>query len=211
MISVDTILLLQQKVESAVQKIEQLKSENDALRAERSELTKALSEKTELLSRFSADEKKIEDGILGALTRLDAVENAIIDSSGGFSNAKADCNTLREQQAPLADSSERQAPLGVSVDPAPAVQADFVQQQEEAAAQNAERPEPLVQPMQAEPQAAPVQEQASFTAPVQQAEAAPTQNVQPAQEQTQNEQTEGGDLFGDTSFETQEESDPDIF
>lgn len=174
MISVDTILLLQQKVESAVQKIEQLKSENDALRAERSELTKALSEKTELLSRFSADEKKIEDGILGALTRLDAVENAIIDSSGGFSNAKADCNTMREQQAPL----------GASADPAPAVQADIVQQQEEAAAQSVESREPLVQPMQAEPQ---------------------------AQEQAQNEQTEGGDLFGDTSFETQEESDPDIF
>ena len=111
-----------------------------------------------MLSRFSADEKKIEDGILGALTRLDAVENAIIDSSDAKAEAKAD--------------------------PAPAVQADFVQQQEEAAAQNAERPEPLVQPMQAEPQ---------------------------AQEQAQNEQTEGGDLFGDTSFETQEESDPDIF
>ncbi len=162
MISVDTILLLQQKVESAVQKIEQLKSENDALRAERSELTKALSEKTELLSRFSADEKKIEDGILGALTRLDAVENAIIDSSGGFNKVEAEAKA----------------------DPAPAVQADFVQQQEEAAAQSAERREPLVQPMQAEPQ---------------------------AQEQAQNEQTEGGDLFGDTSFETQEESDPDIF
>lgn len=162
MISVDTILLLQQKVESAVQKIEQLKSENDALRAERSELTKALSEKTELLSRFSADEKKIEDGILGALTRLDAVENAIIDSSGGFNKVEAEAKA----------------------DPAPAVQADTVQQQEEAAAQSVENREPLVQPMQAEPQ---------------------------AQEQAQNEQTEGGDLFGDTSFETQEESDPDIF
>lgn len=162
MISVDTILLLQQKVESAVQKIEQLKSENDALRAERSELTKALSEKTELLSRFSADEKKIEDGILGALTRLDAVENAIIDSSGGFNKVEAEAKA----------------------DPAPAVQADIVQQQEEAAAQSVESREPLVQPMQAEPQ---------------------------AQEQAQNEQTEGGDLFGDTSFETQEESDPDIF
>ena len=103
MVSDETILLLQQKVESAVQKIEQLKSENDALRAERSELTKALSEKTELLSRFSADEKKIEDGILGALTRLDSVENAILDSSGGFDKVEADCNTTRERQAPLAD------------------------------------------------------------------------------------------------------------
>lgn len=183
MISVDTILLLQQKVESAVQKIEQLKSENDALRAERSELTKALSEKTELLSRFSADEKKIEDGILGALTRLDAVENAIIDSSGGFNKVEADSNT----------TGELQAPLGASADPAPAVQA--------------------------ETQAAPVQEQASFTAPVQQEEAAaqsvesrePLVQPMQAEPQAQNEQTEGGDLFGDTSFETQEESDPDIF
>jgi len=186
MISVDTILLLQQKVESAVQKIEQLKSENDALRAERSELTKALSEKTELLSRFSADEKKIEDGILGALTRLDAVENAIIDSSGGFNKVEADSNTTGELQAPLGDPSGgfSKVEAEAKADPTPAVQADIVQQQEEAAAQSVESREPLVQPMQAEPQ---------------------------AQEQAQNEQTEGGDLFGDTSFETQEESDPDIF
>ena len=190
MISVDTILLLQQKVESAVQKIEQLKAENDALRAERSELTKALSEKTELLSRFSADEKKIEDGILGALTRLDSVENAIIDSTS---------------QAPLAGSG---ASPSIPSEPQAAPvqeQASFTApvQQEEAAAQNAERPEPLVQPMQAEPQVQESQQAAEA--------AAPTQNVQPAQEQAQNEQTEGGDLFGDTSFETQEESDPDIF
>lgn len=153
MISVETILLLQQKVESAVQKIEQLKSENDALRAERSELTKALSEKSELLSRFSADEKKIEDGILGALNRLDAVENALLDSSGGATAA-------------VQPTTERAAPA---------------------------------QPAQAEAApAAPVQEQASFASPVQQTEA--------------TQAAEAGDgLFGDDSFETQEESVPDIF
>ncbi|MEE3409983.1 MAG: cell division protein ZapB [Treponema sp.] len=162
MISVETILLLQQKVESAVQKIEQLKSENDALRAERSELTKALSEKSELLSRFSADEKKIEDGILGALNRLDAVENALLDSTS---------------QATLADSSEGAA---AAVQP------------------TTERAAPA-QPAQAEAApAAPVQEQASFASPVQQAEA--TQAAEA-----------GDDLFGDDSFETQEESVPDIF
>ncbi len=116
MISVDTILLLQQKVESAVQKIEQLKSENDALRAERSELTKALSEKTELLSRFSADEKKIEDGILGALTRLDSVENAIIDSSGGFSKVEAEADPApavqaETQAAPVQEQASFTAPV----------------------------------------------------------------------------------------------------
>ena len=100
MISVDTILLLQQKVESAVQKIEQLKSENDALRAERSELTKALSEKTELLSRFSADEKKIEDGILGALNRLDSVENALLDGSQATVQPQVQASAQPEQAEP---------------------------------------------------------------------------------------------------------------
>lgn len=81
MISVDTICLLQKKVESAVQKIEQLKSENDALRTQCSELTNALSEKTELLSNFMADEKKIESAIMSALGRLDSVENALLDNA----------------------------------------------------------------------------------------------------------------------------------
>lgn len=81
MISVEQIYLLQKKVESAVLKIEQLKSENDALRTKCSELTNALSEKTELLSGFMADEKAIESGIMSALSRLDSVENALLDNA----------------------------------------------------------------------------------------------------------------------------------
>ena len=182
MISVDTILLLQQKVESAVQKIEQLKAENDALRAERSELTKALSEKTELLSRFSADEKKIEDGILGALTRLDAVENALLDSGGGFSNAKAECNTIGELQAPLGDSG------GSSTAPS-------------AAQSGPETTSPAPE------QAAP--EQAAPAQATQIAEAAPAQTEAPSAPAEPQEDNDG--LFGDDSFETQEEGVPDIF
>ena len=175
MISVDTILLLQQKVESAVQKIEQLKSENDALRAERSELTKALSEKSELLSRFSADEKKIEDGILGALNRLDSVENALLDGS----------------QAPLADSTS-QAPQAA------------VQPQVQASAQ----------PEQAEPaQAEPVTQTSSIAqAATEPQQAAPqTEATQVQEPQTSAEQELVSDLFNDDSFETAEESVPDIF
>ncbi len=178
MISVDTILLLQQKVESAVQKIEQLKAENDALRAERSELTKALSEKTELLSRFSADEKKIEDGILGALTRLDAVENALLDSGGGFNKVEADCNALKERQAPLADSG------GSATAPS-------------APEMTSPAPE----------QAAP--EQAAPAQTTQIAEAAPAQTEAPSAPAKPQEDNDG--LFGDDSFETQEEGVPDIF
>jgi chromosome segregation ATPase len=81
MVSIDKVLLLQEKVESAVKVILQLKSENDALRTKCSELTNALSGKTELLSTFQADEKKIEDGILQALDRLNTVENSVLKSA----------------------------------------------------------------------------------------------------------------------------------
>ena len=164
MISVETIALLQQKVESAVQKIEQLKAENDALRAERSELTKALSEKSELLSRFSADEKKIEDGILGALNRLDAVENALKDAQALPNN-------------PSVQPTEPQQNSNMTV---------FAEQAPAQAAQ-------------------PVQSQAAQ-------EPAPAETPAP-QAQSASAPSEGQDdgLFGDDSFETQEESDPDIF
>ena len=70
MISLDQILLLEQRVESAVAKIAQLQAENDALRSKCSELTNALSSKSEQLSTFESDQNKIESGILKALDRL---------------------------------------------------------------------------------------------------------------------------------------------
>ncbi len=200
MISVETILLLQQKVESAVQKIEQLKSENDALRAERSELTKALSEKSELLSRFNADEKKIEDGILGALSRLDSVENALLDSSGGFNKVEADCNTLREQQAPLADvgGAQAQSQAAAQTQAAPAAPAPQAAETQNAAPVE---PEPVTQ-------AASLAQAQEAPAPAQEAAPLPQQE----QTQVQDDGAQDGDgLFGDDSFETQEESVPDIF
>lgn len=94
MISIDQVLLLQQKVESAVQKIVELKSENDALRRQCSELTNALSEKTELLNSFTADEKKIEDSILGALDRLNKIENSVLSQAGQNAAPKSEAATL---------------------------------------------------------------------------------------------------------------------
>ena len=82
MISLDQVLLLQQKVESAVQKIAQLNAENDALRTKCSELTNALSAKTEQVSAFEADQHKIEEGILKALDRLNTVENSVLKAVG---------------------------------------------------------------------------------------------------------------------------------
>lgn len=92
MITLDQVLLLQEKVESAVgkissltEKISQLESENDALRSKCAELTKACSEKTELVSTMESTQAKIEESILLALTRLDSVEDKLLDSRDGHS------------------------------------------------------------------------------------------------------------------------------
>lgn len=86
MISLDQILLLEQRVESAVAKIAQLQAENDALRSKCSELTNALSSKSEQLSTFESDQNKIESGILKALDRLNSIENSVLKATGQASS-----------------------------------------------------------------------------------------------------------------------------
>ena len=97
MISLDQILLLEQRVESAVAKIAQLQAENDALRSKCSELTNALSSKSEQLSTFESDQNKIESGILKALDRLNSIENSVLKATGQVSNSNPVQNLQNEQ------------------------------------------------------------------------------------------------------------------
>lgn len=82
MISLDQVILLEQKIESAVEKIQQLQAENDALRKKCSELTNALSSKSEQLTSFETDQSQIESGILKALDRLNQIENSVLKAAG---------------------------------------------------------------------------------------------------------------------------------
>ncbi len=121
MISIEQVLLLQQKVESAVAKIAQLKAENDALRTKCSELTNALSEKTELLFSFEADEKRIEDGILQALDKLNSVENSLLNSASQVLENQVDLTeenqTLTSETIEDNDFSQVQAESGTEIVP----------------------------------------------------------------------------------------------
>ena len=87
MISFDQVLLLEEKVESAVRKIEQLTAENAALRRRCAELTNALEAKSEQFSSFQSDQSKIEEGILKALSRLNAVENVVLSVAAQSSSS----------------------------------------------------------------------------------------------------------------------------
>ncbi len=98
MISLDQVLLLEQKVESAVEKITQLQAENDALRSKCSELTNALSSKTEQLSSFEQDQGRIENGILKALDRLNSIENSVLKA--GSESASAAVKPAAEKEQP---------------------------------------------------------------------------------------------------------------
>ncbi len=122
MISLDQVLLLQNKVETAVEKItflqgqiDQLKKDNDALRAKCTELTKSLDDKTELVSALETTQGKIEEGILTALRRLDTVENNLLDDESSdevASDEAADenVNPAEDQAAPVENQIQEQSP-----------------------------------------------------------------------------------------------------
>lgn len=96
MITLDQVLLLQEKVESAVKKINflsdrisQLESDNDALNRKCLELTKALEEKTELVSTLESSQDKIEESILKTIDRLDSVEDSILGDDAGHQSGSS--------------------------------------------------------------------------------------------------------------------------
>lgn len=106
MITLDQVILLEQKVESAVAKIQQLQAENDALRAKCGELTNALSSKTELLSTIESDQSQIESGIKKALDRLLYIENAVLKNGGSAADAQAASHSQPEPSSQAMNPAE---------------------------------------------------------------------------------------------------------
>lgn len=103
MISLDQILLLQEKVETAVARISsltaevaQLKSENEALRTKCTELTSSLSEKSEFVSSLEINQNQIEQGIMDALSRLDSLEDAVLRHADAEESSSVSVNDIEE-------------------------------------------------------------------------------------------------------------------
>ena len=118
MISLDQVMLLEQKVESAVAKIQQLQAENDALRSKCSELTNALSSKSEQLSSFETDQSQIEDGIKKALDRLNQIENSVLKVAAGQAASVSPVNNQPAAQAQtnsFQNANQKTIPLNTAV------------------------------------------------------------------------------------------------
>lgn len=112
MVTLDQVLALQEKVEGAVAKISRLESENKSLRARCDDLAGQLASKAEQLSSFENDQNKIESGLLKALDRLNAIENAALQAA-----PQAQRRQPEQPPQPRAQSAPRHAP------PAPAQEA----------------------------------------------------------------------------------------
>lgn len=113
MISLDQILVLEKKVESAVNKITQLQAENDALRSKCAELTNALSSKSEQLSSFEQDQGLIESKIVNLINRFNNIENSVLDvigSSGSMQSPVAAIQQPVQTPAPEQSVQQTQAP-----------------------------------------------------------------------------------------------------
>ena len=129
MISFDQVLLLEEKVEGAVKKIEQLNAENAALRAKVAELSNALNAKSEQFSSFQTDQSKIEEGILKALSRLNAVENVVLQASGAAQSISQPSSQNPSETAPAQQAEPVAAPVAVEESPVAAQPQNSVQAQ----------------------------------------------------------------------------------
>lgn len=111
MISLDQVLLLEKKVESAVAKIQQLQAENDALRKKCDELTNSLSSKSELLSSFESDQNQIENGIKNALDRLSSIENTVLETFSSLSNQQTNIGQVQSSKTETNRTEQNNSPM----------------------------------------------------------------------------------------------------
>lgn len=117
MISLEQIQLLEKKVEQAVARITQLQSLNASLEAKCQELTENNNALKERIVAFEADQNKIEQGILKALDKLHAVENAVLSTgseltkSGDIKSPEFENSQVTSNQNAIQENVNSSAPM----------------------------------------------------------------------------------------------------
>jgi len=88
MLNLDQVRLLENRVERAVDRIQNLSAENRRLTIELETVRKQVLDLESLVNSFKDDQGRIEEGILNALERLSAFEEAVL--SGPVSGTSAE-------------------------------------------------------------------------------------------------------------------------
>ncbi|MBQ6780063.1 MAG: hypothetical protein IJP62_02405 [Treponema sp.] len=130
------------KIAELNQAVAQKDAEIAALRSKCVELTNALSAKTEQFSSFQSDQSKIEEGILKALERLNAVESTVLSVANATAQASAQASAAQPTSAtparklfanestnPVAPAQQSAAQKPVTTEPEPPVSPDMTVEQ----------------------------------------------------------------------------------
>jgi len=132
MISLDQVQALETRVEKAIAAIDRLRSENATLRESAAREKKRAADIERTIEEFRRDQTRIEQGILHALERLNAFEDAIQDPAAAAQprmdkqsrSAAAASQAVPKQDAAFRDAEpprpEPVSPAKDGIDPAPA-------------------------------------------------------------------------------------------
>jgi len=108
MITLEQVRALEARVEKALSVIDRLTAENAALRDSAAREKKRATDLERTIEEYRRDQTRIEQGILHALERLNAFEDAIQDPAPGADSAAAD-----KPSRPAASASTAGRPASV--------------------------------------------------------------------------------------------------
>lgn len=108
MITLEQVILLDEKIQKAVDTISSLRSENFSLKTKLSEYQTRIEELEVLIKDFKNDQGEIEEGILKALKQLDMVDGDKITTDGpassAFSSESQPSHVVVQQQEQVASA-----------------------------------------------------------------------------------------------------------
>jgi chromosome segregation ATPase len=119
MLTLEQVRALEARVEKAVSLIASLRTENTSLRTGLADAEKRVAELEGLVQDFQKDQERIEEGILEALRKLDAFEDAVQAGAAQQANAPAAVKSSR-----VAEPASEEPPKEPLEAPQEALEAD---------------------------------------------------------------------------------------
>lgn len=114
MLTLEQVRALEARVEKAVNLIAALRAENGTLRSGLAAAEGRVAELEGLVREFQADQARIEEGIVHALKKLDAFEDAVHAAGAAADRPSPPPATLPIEERPAPASAEEDAPEAVS-------------------------------------------------------------------------------------------------
>lgn len=126
MITLEQVLLLDEKIQKAVDTITTLRQENTSLKTRLGEYQTRIEELEVLIKDFKNDQGEIEEGILKALKQLDMVDSSTSEATPDDTPAETEADSMESEadtestaeSSPEPETTSASAPVTESAEPA---------------------------------------------------------------------------------------------